>query len=244
MRRVLVALIAVLAFGTVVGHAAAGLDQDYLYWDKSPGPTDIAGVRSSIGVPGSGIVLTNGDWFITSVWALNGASSPSTTRGIQEGVIDLSSTGSIDPGHGNCNSHTGQKFFFTEIDDHNTYSCYYEGTATQGTNVEQVKRDSSGTWWGYLNGVKQTNTSISWTSCGGFACFISAFTEESIDTTGTWTGKFSGSGNTDWSFYNGTIWSVINNYSGPQHTYSGSTDPWTDNFNSFPDGLWTMTYNQ
>ncbi len=240
MRRGVIAFAAVLIAGTFAGRASAN-NQAFLYWNKAPGPTDIAGVRSSIGNPsGTERTVNNPDFFLTTVEANNGATSDSTTRGLQQGVLYVNGA-TVDPYQGTCQYHSAM-FYFVEIDNHDSYSCYYEGAASAGSHVEKVQRDSSGNWWGYLDGVQQTVASTSWTLCGGYACVIAAFAEELNSLTGYWQAKFSGSGNTDWGFYNGSAWSAIDNYSGSK--YSPDSGLWTANLSGFPDNLWYFVYSK
>lgn len=238
MRKGLIAVAAVAAALTLVGVASASTDQEYLYWSSTTN-TDWMGVRSSISNPaGSQRAIGSPDFFISSVYATNGDTG-TNARALQQGVLYINGE-RLDP-NGNCTEGVSSPamFYFEETDDHGSYTCYYEGGAsTTDTHVQQVKK-TSGNWFAYMDGNKITNySSFNWTDCGGNACGLYAFGEEGSFACGLWQAKFSGSGNTDWQQYNGTLWSTIHNYSGPPISYG-----WTPNLNSFPDGLWTFTYS-
>lgn len=246
MRKALIAVATIIFAGTVAGTASANR-QAFIFWQKSS-DNGITGVRSSIGNPDSSQRdVVSGDVSLSSVWATNGASD-TNARGIQQGVLDVNGY-TIDPGHGTCQSHTSSNpmYYFVETDDHGTYSCYYEAQALSAeSHVQKVQEGSSGNWWGYRDGTQQTETSISWTDCGGNACGLFPFGEEVANhgSPSYWQAKFSGSGNTPWSQYNGTVWGTI-------HTYDGTVldTGWTTNLpaGGFPGGdpnnLWWFTYN-
>jgi hypothetical protein len=250
MRKGLVTVAVLVVACTVVGSAGATtLDQAYIYWQKSS-DEGITGVRSGIGNPsGSELDIPSGDASISSVWATNGAFGTSE-RGLQQGIVDLSNA-TFDYGHGTCQNHTTGYFYFVETDDHGTLSCYYEASASGGSShLETVLEDGSGNWWGWRDGTKQTETSISWTDCGGNTCFFQAFGEDPTlsGSPAYWQAKFSGSGNNPWQFYNGTQWNTIYNFSGPHLDANWTTNlPTGVNAGEFPNNdptaLWHFIYN-
>jgi hypothetical protein len=245
MRKGLIAVATIVIACASVGTASANR-QAYIYWLK-PSPTDIVGVRSSIGNPDSSQrVVSTGDVMLTSVWATNGLTL-SNESAIQQGVLDVNHQ-TIDSGHGTCQNHTlsNPMYYFVETDKNGTYSCYYEADAASAeSHAQRVSEDSLGYWRGYRDGTQQDETQINWTACASNACGLYAFGEEVSNIGGLWQAKFSGSGNVPWSFDNGTQWNTINSYSGPHRDQC-----WTTNLptgGGFPGGdptnLWWFTYN-
>ncbi len=133
-------------------------------------------------------------------------------------------------------------YYFAEFfySGNNNY-CFAEDLAnTAESHVQKVMRGAGGNWRPYRDGTWQGGETT-WTACGGNACEILAQGENRAGGTGYWQAKFSGTDNTPWQFYNGTIWSTIN---------SAGTEPnpmvvpWSGPGGTFPDGLWWFIYDQ
>lgn len=232
----LIAAVSLVAAGVVVGSASANTFA-YMYWGPAGSPTDWVGVRASIGNPDSSQrTVSSGDFLSTSVVAANGQFG-SSGRAVEQGV-----NYEYQAGEGpSCNkgSSSPAMYNYVELDDHGSYSCYYESDAASATShVQKAEEDSSGYWGGYLDGTYQGHH-ISWTDCSGNACYLQALGEEAADKSGLWYAKFSGSGNTPWQFNNGTLWSTISNAG----EYLDNP-PWSKNETNFPTGLWWYEYNK
>jgi hypothetical protein len=251
MRKGLVAIVAVVFACTVVGAASATtLDQAYIYWLKTS-DNGITGVRASIGNPDSSQRdIPNGDLSITTVWATNGLFN-GDENALQQGVFDVNNV-IDDQGHGTCQNHTTGYYYFVETDKFGTLSCYYEAAAASAeVHVQKVQEDPfNSVWWGYRDGVQQTEASDSWSYCGGNACGIYAFGEDPTrsGSPALWWSKFSAPGNTPWQFYNGTVWNTIHNFNGPHLDANWTTNlPTGVNAGTFPNDdptiAWHFIYN-
>jgi len=249
MRKVLAAVATVLAL-TFVSSASAvlGNTNKARLFQHSTSPTGVIGVRVTIGTPaGSQETLSNPDFFGTHVEADNGETFASNFTSLSQGIFDTSAT-AIDP-NGDCHdsSHTNELYYYTERNIHGTFTCYWDGPApTSEPHLAAVRRDSSNNWWGYLDGVKQSQMSVNWNdaNCGHDECGIEVGSEEGGDANGnpkagTWWAKFNGS-YTPWQFETSCCWDTIQ-----KNHYSIAYDPslWTFTDNNFPNGLWTFIYS-
>lgn len=233
-RRVIAVLGAIILSFVVASPAAASIS--YMYWATSP-PTDRVGERVSADTPTSSQrQITDGDFFDTTIWAANNLSD-GDGRGLQQGIKYVWGN-TENPACTTEGVSSPAMYNFVEFYDYGTYECYYESDATTATPyLEELLKNSSGYWQEYLNGSYQGHQ-ILWSTCGGNACLLQAFAEELANASGAWQSKFSGSGNTPWQFYNGSLWSTISTYPSP---VVGSY--WTLNLSNFPTGLWWFTYS-
>lgn len=236
-RRTLAMLVcALLAGGAAASWASASTTEADVEW-LSSGPTDWLGTRVSVGNPDSGQrSVSLGDYLETS--ALAGASGFGDHY-IQQGVR-YEYEDSEGSGNSPCDLGSSSKvmYYFVEINDGGTKSCYAESlAATAESHLQEVMQGASGNWRPYLDGVWQGHETA-WSGCGGNACWLAAFAESDKSKVGSWYAKYAGSGNTRWQQYNGTLWSTISNY-----TNSVTDEYWTGPSGPFPDGIWSFEYS-
>ena len=204
--------------------------EGFLYW-RTTSDQGWQGTRVSIGNPaGSQMNVVSGDFAHSTAEA-----DDQSGELIQQGVHWRNH--SPYPGGGTCTSNSLE--YFVEILHGSAADCYTEGAAnTTDTNLQEVLRGSGGNWRAYMNGDWKDGVETSWTPCGGDACQISSFGEEREGNSNTeWAAKFAGSQSYPWKFWNGTVWSQINNCSHYYDTGWGGSGP-------FPGGIWTLWYNE
>jgi hypothetical protein len=222
--------VAAAVAGTVATGASAN-PQAFRDWSAS----------SDQGWKGSRVTVDNPDSSQATVNSGNffDAAAEADDRGlnlIQQGV-----TYEYNAAEGpSCNlGSSGPKlYYFTEIIVSGLAACYQNGTATFSTShLQTVVRGSNGNWAAYRDG-NPTGVTTNWApSCGGNACFLSAFAEAHVLGAGKWAAKFAGSGNTVWQFWNGAMWNPINNAD-----LNAPSPPWTPS-GPFPGGIWSLNYS-
>lgn len=226
----LIGILAAFAAVTAIFAASAqATNQAAKYWSTTS--SGWKGSRVTVDNPDSSqATVSSGDWILTSAYADDGVSNL-----IQQGVTYEFK----DPENPSCNlgSSSPTLYYFTEKEVNGAYSCYSNGSATFSTShLQTVDRGSDGVWRAYRDG-SATGISTTWSNCGGDACTLAAFAEEDTSKSGAWAAKYAGSGNTEWEWWNGSSWSVINSASNQAGTYwSGPSGP-------FPGGIWSFTYS-
>ncbi len=232
--KVLTALL-IACFATLLGASTALGSQAYRYWSDTV-DRGWKGSRVNIGNPDtSQASVSSGDWFLTSAYADDG---PSGSNLIQVGVTyeyKAPEAFSCDLG-----SSTAKLYYFVEVENSGTYTCYGQGLATFATtHLQSVKRSSTnGVWYSFIDSG-DTGITNYWSGCGGNACSISALGENNGNKAGAWSAKFAGSGNTPWQFWNGSVWNTINT----ANVHIDSSSPWAGPFGPFPAGIWSFTYS-
>lgn len=225
-------IVAVAIAATAAAAASAG-PQAFRYWQTS---TDQGwkGSRVTVDNPDSSqVAITSGNLF--------NASAEADDRGFNINLIQQGVTYEYNRPEGpSCNLGSGSPklYYFTEIIVSGLTACYQNGTATFSTShLQTVVRGANGNWASYRDG-NPTGITTNWApSCGGNACFLSAFAESFSLAAGRWAAKFAGSGNTTWQFWNGVAWNQINNAS-----LSAPNPPWTPS-GPFPGGIWSLNYS-
>ncbi len=227
-----VAAAALLLPSSAYAYSCGGTCQAVHYWHTANAPSNYDGTRVTIGNGlGSEQNVASGDFAHSTAYADAFYNANSL---IQQGVHWRNH----DPygGSGNCTSNSLE--YFVEIIHAGAAECLTEGAANFGyQHVQEVLLGSSGNWRPYMDGYWQAGAETSWSPCGGDACTIATFGEEgngSVST--TWHSKFAGSGNTEWQFWNGTLWSTIN-------TCSTTLTPGWKGSGPFPGGIWSFIYN-
>ena len=231
MSRRAIALAVCLIIGSIAIPAASATDQALRYVDYSSS-AHVQGSRATVDNPASNEWdVYQYDWFITSAYVDDGLNGNNL---MQVGVEQEWQAG--EGPSCNLGSPATSLYFFTEIEVNGAYSCWNVGTTTYSTShLQSVKKVSGGYWWSFIDSA-WTGVVNSWSSCGGYACTVAAFAEESRTGLGIWHAKFAGSGNTPWQLYNGTAWDTILSASTSSGSYwSGPTGP-------FPGGIWSFVY--
>jgi hypothetical protein len=247
-RPIIVVIAIVVCVAASVGRASADSSDIYKLFSSS----DRTGVQSGIGDPTSAERnVVSGDVTLSSVWATNGLTGGSE-EGIQQGVLDDHNFGwGGEPG--TCANYAWNYFYFDETDSLNSYTCDYEGavgTDAGSSHVQKVKKDSSGYWWGYVDGIlMDPNLSKHWPAeCGGTgnACGVYAFVEAKGGHGSCWDGKFSGSSSTPWQTYYSGGWHNAfpdGGVKGQHFTTNLDTLNWTFPNNNDPTSFWYFNYN-
>jgi hypothetical protein len=235
-KKILIAALVAVVCGCF-GAPGALAGQAYRYWESST-PTNWKGSRVTVDNPTASqmSIQSPNDFDLTSAYADDGGFGCCNL--IQIGVTYEWQ----DPEpQGTCNlgSPSAALYYFVEIEQNGSYTCYNLGYASGGAqNLMSTQRGSDNLWHAYKNGVG-AGVSNSWTPCNGNSCRIAAFAENANNMTGYYYAKYAGTNQTPWQYYNGSSWSTITSTPNPPLHDLG----WDAPTGPFPGGIWSFYHH-